>query len=108
MKKDEKLSPEDQRVVELMRAGLDALDRTFPVAEPDHAAFAAQLEKQRRIMRKLFIRDLLLFLAMVCSLIGVMGLMLFKLPSLFMVVYGAAFLLPILLALKERERVNEG
>ncbi|MDF2936612.1 MAG: hypothetical protein K0Q90_1985 [Paenibacillaceae bacterium] len=108
MKRDEMLSSEDERTVELLRSSLDALDRMVPVAEPDHAAFAAQLEKQQRLLRKLFIRELLLFLAMACSFLGVMGLMLVKLPSLFMVVYGAGFLLPVLLAYKERKRVKEG
>lgn len=104
----EHVSPEDQKLVELLRSSLDALDRVVPSAEPDPAVFAAQLEQQHRTMRKRFVRDLLLFLAVACSLLGVMGLMLFSVPSLFMAFYGAGFLLPLFLVLKEQERVSRG
>lgn len=107
MNKDETLAVEEQQVVELLRTGLDALDRTVSISEPDTAAFMARLEEQRRILRKRFMRDLLLFLAAACSLLGVMGFVLFKVPMLFMVLYGAGFLLPALLYNKERERVRE-
>lgn len=110
MKRDENLSAEDEQLVEMLHSGLDALERTVFIAEPDPAAFARRLEEQRRMLRKQFVRDLLLFLAAACSLLGVMGLMLFKMPILFMVLYGAGFLLPAILVYKEKEkeRVREG
>ncbi len=112
MNKDENLSAEkeEQQLVGLLRSGLDALDRTVSITEPDPAVFAARLEEQRRISRRRFVRDLLLFLAASCLLLGVMGLMLFKVPTLFMVLYGAGFMLPAILAYKEKEkgRVREG
>jgi hypothetical protein len=112
MNKDEHFSAEkeEQQLAELLRSGLDTLDRTVSITEPESAAFAARLEEQRRMLRKRFVRDLLLFLAAACSLLGVMGLMLFKVPMLFMVLYGAGFLLPAILAYKEKEkgRVREG
>lgn len=111
MNKDEHFSAEkEEQLAELLRSGLDALDRTVSITEPDPAAFARRLEEQRRILRKHFVRDLLLFLVAACSLLGVMGLLLFKVPMMFMVLYGAGFLLPAILAYKEKEkeRVREG
>lgn len=105
---EDELSAEDQHLVDALRSNLDALDRTVSIPEPDPVAFAAQMKMHHRFIRKQFIRDLLLFLAAVFSILGGMGLMLLKLPMLFMILYAASFLFPIFLIHKERERVREG
>lgn len=104
---DGKLSQEDQQLVEMLRSGLDALDKTVSVSEPDPAAFARQMDMNRSLIHRKFIRDLLIFLVAALSLLGAMGLALFRLPVLFVILYAAGLAFPMLLVRKEHERVRE-
>lgn len=76
----------DEELLERLRLGLDSLDRSFPVQQPDPEWLALRLTEHAQIIRKCLIRDIMLFVAVALLILAVMAGILLKLPVLFIAI----------------------
>ncbi|WP_135556851.1 DUF5345 family protein [Paenibacillus cymbidii] len=100
--------PRDADVTEAVQAALEWLDREQAPTPPDPAITLALLEEHDRVLRRRFLRDLLLFaLLAVCVLAAMFGLYAATPAALLALQAAAVTLAPLLVARLYRKRVKE-
>lgn len=99
---------EEMEIVKRIQTGLDGLERISPVDTPDRQWFQDQVSRHQKLLRRRFIKDLLIFLSIASIVLSVSLAALARMPAVYLSLQAAALLaVPVIWTVNRRKRVND-
>lgn len=104
----EMIGEEELQTVKQIQAGLNALEQMCSVNTPGRQWFEEQIAQHQKLLRRRFIRDLLLFLSLAFVVLSASLAALARIPAVYFALQAAAVLaVPVIWAANRRKRVKD-
>jgi type IV secretory pathway TrbL component len=104
---NEQSDADDERTIAALREGLHTLERLIPASMPSQTWLLQQIKERKAYNRKWLIRDLIVFVLVAVVILSLLITATVRIPSLFMVMQLASFVIaPLVLMTLQRKRVK--